>query len=176
VDSSPGALAIAREHAAGLACRFEVAEVPPLPAGAFDVVLLLETILAFPNKEPLLRAVQQTLAGGGRFAFTLEEGQPLTDAERARMPHADTVWLIPLEQMRELLQEAGLTVRWQRDWSRSHAATAAALADAFADDAAAIAAEIGQGALDALVASHRLWGEWLASGRVRKFGFVAEKP
>jgi ubiquinone/menaquinone biosynthesis C-methylase UbiE len=41
VDSSASAVAIARERARGLPCRFEVAHVPPLPAGTFDVVLLL---------------------------------------------------------------------------------------------------------------------------------------
>ena len=55
VDSSPSAIDIARERARGLPCRFEVARVPPLPPGAFDVVLLLETMLAFADKETLLR-------------------------------------------------------------------------------------------------------------------------
>jgi len=174
VDCSPGAVAIARERSAGLDCRFEVALVPPLPDGSFDVVLLLETILAFPDKQPLLRAVGQALADCGRFAFTLEEGQPLTDAERNGMPRADTVWLTPLDEMQGLLDRAGLTVSWQQDWSRFHAATAKALGAAFAADATAIAAQIGQDALDELLVSHRLWSEWLASGRVRKFGLVAE--
>src|SRR4051794_32630749 len=40
VDSSAGAMEIARARADGL-CRFEVARIPPLPSGAFDVVLLL---------------------------------------------------------------------------------------------------------------------------------------
>ena len=76
-----------------------VARIPPLPAGRFDVVLLLETMLAFEDKDALVRAVAATLAPGGRFAFTLEEGAPLTAAERAAMPDADTVWLTPLEEM-----------------------------------------------------------------------------
>src|SRR6476659_1786414 len=42
VDASASALEIARERAAGLPCRFEVGSIPPLPAGPFDVVLLLE--------------------------------------------------------------------------------------------------------------------------------------
>src|SRR4051812_49483889 len=46
VDASASAVAIARERAAGLPCRFAVAPIPPLPAGPFDVVLLLETMLA----------------------------------------------------------------------------------------------------------------------------------
>ena len=51
-----------------------------------------------------------------------------------------------------------------------------ALTDAFAADATAIAAQIGRRALDELLAAHRLWSEWLATGRVRKIAFVAEKP
>ena len=68
--------------------------MPPLPDGRFDVVLLLETMLAFPDKAALLAEVARVLEPGGRFAFTVEEGRPLTAGERARMPDADTVWLV----------------------------------------------------------------------------------
>ena len=175
VDASRSAVEIARERARDLPCRFEVARVPPLPSGAFDVVLLLETMLAFPDKAPLVDAVAGALPPGGRFAFTLEEGAPLTAAERAAMPDADSVWLTPVAEMRSVLEGAGLDVIWEGDWSRPHAAMAAALADAVAADAVAVAAEIGGPALDDLLAAHRLWGEWLASGRVRKLAFVARR-
>ncbi len=59
---------------------------------------------------------------GGRFAFTLEEGQPLTEAERAAMPDADTVWLTPLDEMVASLERVGLVVRWQEEHSESHRA------------------------------------------------------
>jgi hypothetical protein len=49
------------------------------------------------------------------------------------------------------------------------------LIDAFTADATDIASRIGRRALDELLAAHRLWSEWLASGRVRKFAFVAER-
>ena len=100
VDASASAVALARDRAAGLPCRFAVAQVPPVPDGTFDVVLLLETMLAFPDKDALLHAIGAALAPGGRFAFTLEEGAPLTDAERAAMPDADTVWLMPARRDR----------------------------------------------------------------------------
>jgi SAM-dependent methyltransferase len=173
VDASPSAVEIAAARARGLPCRFAVAEVPPLPAGAFDVVMLLETMLAFPDKVALVAAVAAALRPGGRFAFTLEEGRPLTRRERERMPDADTVWLTPLDEMRDLLARAGLAVTWQEDCSRSHRATAEALLEAYAADAPAIAAGIGRRALDDLLASHRLWSEWLATGRVRKFALIA---
>lgn len=176
VDSSASAIDIARERARGLPCRFVVAQIPPLPRGAFDVVLLLETMLAFRDKETLLEAIAGALAPGGRFAFTFEEGVPLTESERARMPDADTVWLTPLDALHALLARAGLAVRWQKDVSRLHRAAAESLTDAYAADAPAIASEIGARALDELLAAHRLWAEWLASGRVRKFALVAERP
>jgi SAM-dependent methyltransferase len=175
LDSSPAAIDMARERARGLACRFEVARVPPLPPGPFDVVLLLETMLAFADKETLLRGVSSALCVGGRFAFTLEEGLPLTPAERMRMPDADTVWLTPIDDIRGLLRQVGLTVRCEDDCSRAHHDQAQRLAEEFAADATAIAALIGRRALDDLVAAHRLWIEWLAAGRVRKVAFVAEK-
>ena len=175
VDASASAVAIARERAGDLPCRFAVAQVPPLPAGSFDVVLLLETMLAFEDKDALVRAIAAALRPGGRFAFTLEEGPPLTAAERAAMPDADTVWLTPLDELAASLERAGLAVTWQEDHSRAHRATAQALADAFAADAAAIAAQIGRRALDELLAAHRLWIEWLDEGRVRKLALVAER-
>jgi hypothetical protein len=158
-----------------LPCRFEVARIPPVPPGRFDAVLLLETMLAFPEKEPLLTEISGSLRVGGRFAFTMEEGLPLTEPERTRMSDADTVWLTPLPDMIASLERVGLVVRWQDDCSRSHRAMADSLIDAFAADAANIAAQIGCRALDELLAAHRLWSDWLRDGRVRKLAFVAEK-
>ncbi len=175
VDYSPSAVNIARERAHDLPCRFEVAQVPPVPRGPFDVVLLLETMLAFADKAPLVSGVAAELTPGGRFAFTLEEGAPLSATEREQMPDADTVWLTPLAEMLELLSRAGLTVAWQEECSSEHREIADALIAAFTADAAAIAAEIGRQALDELLAAHRLWSQWLARGRVRKFTVVAEK-
>src|SRR3954451_14827959 len=51
VDLSASAIDIARARAGDLPCRFEVARIPPVPPGPFDVVLLLETMLAFRDKE-----------------------------------------------------------------------------------------------------------------------------
>ena len=137
VDRSPSAIATARDRAGDLPCRFEVRRIPPLPAGRFDVVLLLETMLAFPEKRTLLQEVSRALTTGGRFAFTMEEGLPLTEAERERMPDADTVWLTPLQDMLTCLKRVGLGVVWQDDRSRSHRAVADALINAFVADAGA---------------------------------------
>ncbi len=171
VDASPSTVALAR--AADPSCRFAVAQVPPLPAGAFDVVLLLETMLAFEDKEALVREVAATLAPGGRFAFTLEEGMPLSPVERAAMPDADTVWLTPIDALAASLERAGLSLVWLQDRSRAHRAAAEALAAAFAADAPDIEAQIGRRALDDLLAAHRLWIRWLDEGRVRKLAAVA---
>jgi len=136
-------------------------------------VLLLETMLAFADKDTLVGAIAAALEPGGRFAFTVEEGAPLTAAERTAMPDADTVWLTPLAELAASLERAGLAVVAQEDHSRAHRAMAQALADAFAADAAGIAEQIGRQALDDLVAAHRLWVEWLDAGRVRKLALVA---
>jgi SAM-dependent methyltransferase len=176
VDASASAVAIARERAADLPCRFTVAQVPPLPTGPFDVVILLETMLAFVDKDALIREIFPALRPGGRFAFTLEEGGPVTAAERAAMPDADSVWLTPLDELVTSVERAGLGVTWQEDHSGAHRATAQALADAFAEDAEAIAAQVGRPALDDLLAAHRLWIEWLDAGRVRKLALVARRP
>jgi ubiquinone/menaquinone biosynthesis C-methylase UbiE len=175
VDHSASALAIARELASNLPCRFEQAHIPPLPEGRFEVVLLLETMLAFPDKAALADEVARVLEAGGRFAFTVEEGRPLTEQERGLMPGADTVWPIQLAPLTGLLREAGLTVTWRRECSSSHQATAAALLRCYRADSLQIAAQIGTQATADLITSHRLWSVWLGSGRMRKFAMVAEK-
>jgi SAM-dependent methyltransferase len=174
-DYSASAIGLARQLAGDLPCKFEVARIPPVPSGPFDVVMLLETMLAFPEKAPLLQGIFGALAPGGRFAFTLEEGLPLTESERATMPDADTVCLTPLSEILGHLEQAGLVVRWQEDWSRAHRAVADSLRGAFTRDAAEIAEQIGQRALDELLVAHRLWSDWLGGGRVRKIAVVAEK-
>jgi hypothetical protein len=130
-------------------------------------------MLAFPEKHSLLQEISHALSPGGRFAFTIEEGPPLTDTERDQMPDADTVWLTPLEEILACLQRAGLDVRWQEDQSRSHLAVADALINAFVADAPQIAEQIGHRALQELLAAHRLWSDWLRRGRVRKIALVA---
>jgi phosphatidylglycerophosphate synthase/SAM-dependent methyltransferase len=175
VDASASAAALARQRAGTAACRFAVAQVPPVPAGPFDVVLLLETMLAFADKTTLVREIGAALRPGGRFAFTLEEGHALSTAERTAMPNADTVWLDPLDAVVASLDRAGLAVTCVEDHTPAHRAMAQALADAFVTDAAAIAAQIGRRALDDLIAAHLLWAEWLAVGRVRKLAVVAER-
>jgi SAM-dependent methyltransferase len=175
VDHSASALATARERAGNLPCRFEQAHLPPLPEGRFEVVLLLETMLAFPDKEALVGEVASVLEPGGRFGFTVEEGRPLDEQERARMPGADTVWLIELAELAGMLRKAGLTEIWRREYSSSHQATAAALLGRYRTDSLQIAAQIGKRATADLITSHRLWSDWLGSGRARKFAMVAEK-
>ncbi len=175
VDYSASALATAQERAGNLPCRFEQAHLPPLPEGRFEVVLLLETMLAFPDKEALVGEVARALEPGGRFAFTVEEGRPLTQQERARMPGADTVWLIELAELTGVLSEAGLTVIWRQVYSDSHHAIATALLRCYRADSPQIADQIGTQATAELITAHQLWSDWLGSGRVRKFAMVAAK-
>jgi SAM-dependent methyltransferase len=175
VDHSASALATAKERAGNLPCRFEQAHLPPLPEGRFEVILLLETMLAFPDKEVLAGEVAHALEPGGRFAFTVEEGRPLTQRERARMPGADTVWPIELADLTGVLRNAGLTVTWRQEYSSAHHAIATALLRRYRADSLQIADQIGTQATAELITAHRLWSDWLGSGRVRKFAMVAEK-
>jgi SAM-dependent methyltransferase len=175
VDHSASALATARELAGKLSCRFEQVHLPPLPEGRFEVVFLLETMLAFPDKNALTGEVARVLEPGGRFAFTVEEGRPLTRQERARMPAADTVWPIELAELTHVLRDAGLAVTWQQECSSSHHAIATALLGCYQADSPQIAGQIGERATAELIAAHQLWGDWLGSGRVRKFAMVAAK-
>ena len=175
VDHSASALATARQLAGKLSCRFEQAHLPPLPEGRFEVVFLLETMLAFPDKDALAGEVARVLEPGGRFAFTVEEGGPLTRQERARMPAADTVWPIELAELTGVLRDAGLAVTWRQENSSSHHAIATALLRCYRADSPQIVGQIGKQATAELITAHQLWSDWLGSGRVRKFAMVAEK-
>ncbi len=175
VDHSASALASARQRAGNLPCRFEQAHLPPLPGGRFEVIFLLETMLAFPDKDALAGEVARVLEPGGRFAFTVEEGRPLTQQERARMPAAGTVWPIELAELTGVLRDAGLAVTWQQEHSSAHRAIATALLRCYRADSPQIAGQIGKQATAELITAHQLWSDWLGSGRVRKFAMVAEK-
>jgi SAM-dependent methyltransferase len=175
VDHCASALATAQQLAGSLPCRFEQAHLPPLPEGRFEVVFLLETMLAFPDKHALMGEVTRVLEPGGRFAFTVEEGRPLTQQERVRMPAADTVWPIELAALTGVLGNAGLTVLWQQEYSSCHHAIATALLRSYRAGSPQIVAQIGTQATAELIMAHQLWSEWLGSGRVRKFAMVAEK-
>ncbi|GAA4432010.1 hypothetical protein GCM10023169_37240 [Georgenia halophila] len=175
VDYSASAIDLARERAGDLPCRFEVSHVPPVPPGPFDVVLLLETMLAFADKEGLVREVSAALRPGGRFAFTVEEGRPLTDAEREAMPDADTVWPVALPDLLACLERVGLEVTWIQECSRHHQAVVESLLAAFVADGRSIAERVGHLALEELLVAHRLWSGWLKDGRVRKFAVVTRR-
>jgi SAM-dependent methyltransferase len=175
VDASASAVRIARSRARDLSCRFDVAQIPPLPIGTYDVVLLFETMLAFPDKRDLLRHIAAALPPGGRFVCTVEEGAPLTDRERMSMPESGTVSLTPLAELQSYLRAAGMTVTVQVDCSHQHQVIAQGLYTELSADANAIRAHLGAPALDSLLTAHRLWSEWLRIGRVRKFAIVAER-
>jgi len=175
IDHSASALATAKQLAGNLPCRFEQAHLPPLPEGRFEVVFLLETMLAFPDKDALAGEVARVLEPGGRFAFTVEEGRPLTRQERARMPAADTVWPIELAELTGVLRKAGLDVTCRQEHSSSHQAIATALLRCYRADSPQIAGQIGKQATAELITAHQLWSDWLGSGRVRKFAMIAKK-
>jgi SAM-dependent methyltransferase len=174
VDQSASALATARQLAGSLPCRFEQAHLPPLPGGRFEVVFLLEAMLAISDKDALMREVARVLEPGGRFAFTVEEGRPLTRQERARMPGADTVWPIELAELTGVLRDVELTMIWRQEYTSAHHAIATALLRCYRAHSPQIAGQIGTQASAELITAHQLWSDWLGSGRVRKFAMVAQ--
>lgn len=175
VDESAEMIMLARERAGDLPVRYEVAHLPPVRATGCEVVLLLETMLAFSDKRALLTAIADGLPPGGRFACTVEAGAPLSPEERAAMPHADTVWPVPSADLETLLAEVGLRCTWRREDTVTHRTVVDALIGAVTARRREIAARLGAGFVDDLLAAHRLWSAWLQSGRIRKYALVARK-
>lgn len=68
-----------------------------------------------------------------------------------------------------------MLVPWYGECTAAHLATLEALLGSYTATADEIAAASGQDTVDDLLASHRLWSTWLRTGRIRKFGIVAEK-
>lgn len=187
VDSSAEAIQEARRSAAarGLAARFEVATVPPVPLPQLDigqledvqldVVLLIETLLAFRDKRALLREISAALPIGGRLACTVEAGAPLTDSDRAVMPAEETVWPVTMDELARHLESVGMHVDSLRECTDDHRAAVDGLLSAYRGLAVEIRAAGGHEVLDDVLTSHRLWSEWFREGRIRKFAVVAER-
>jgi sarcosine/dimethylglycine N-methyltransferase len=182
VDRSSEATYLARTSAEhqGLDRRatFIAAEAlcPPIDADSFDVVLLYETMLAFEDKRRLVRVVRKLLRPGGRFGLTLEEGRPLSSAERRRIPEGEEVWLTLESEFRELLEATGFRIRWAEDHTAAHAEVARRLAAAFRRDRVSIIEALGPQTSNELVMAHERWAEWLSARRVRKLTVVAQRP
>ena len=111
VDRDPAAVALARGRP--VTCRAGSRSGRATGAhGPFDVVLLLETLLAFRDKGPLLRGSGRRVAAGRPVrASRWRRARPLTPAERAAMPASDTVWPVLLPALLALLERHGLEVR-----------------------------------------------------------------
>ena len=164
-----------RRRAGNLPCRFEQAHLPPLPEGRFEVVFLLETMLAFPDKAALIGEVARVLEPGGRFACAVEEEQAAhragkgTDARR-RYGLARRAGGIDLRAaQRGAGRRSGgrsTAPHITRQRRRCFAVTSA--------KSPQIARQIGKEATAELITAHQLWSDWLGSGRVRKFAMVAE--
>ncbi len=173
IDARAGAIEEARAEASrtGTPARLLTGRVPPLPQGTFDVVLLLEALLAFRDRAALFDGVVNALAGKGRFALTTVTGEPLSPAERTLMPDAETVWLTPVDSLLTELRAAGLRARYVCETTDAHARAVARLLHAYA----AVPTEAPDAAEAAthLLRGHRLWWQWMRSGRVRTFAVVA---
>lgn len=180
VDEDAAALGLARRRAlAGgypdrLRCVRGAADALPV-RGPLAGVLLFETLLAFPEKAPVLAEIARVLRPGGRFAGTLEDGRPLSPEERQAMPAGDTVHILSEADFRALAREAGFREVQIADHTAAHAEVARCLTAAYQADQHAIARGLGADFCRNLVRSHALWVEWLESRRVRKLAFVFER-
>lgn len=180
VDSSPEAVRQAGLRAARAGCRplpgFRTADALSLPFGRarFDVVFLLETMSAFPDKWELFSEIARVLPYRGRFAATAEVGQ-LTGEEKSGFPSGNQIFLLPREGFFAELEIAGFRPVFMVDRTAEHAETAARLSREFRRSANVLAKEIGPDGVDEIARGFASWSEMYRSGRVHKLLMVLEK-
>ena len=176
VDASASAVAIARERADDLPCRFAVAQVPPAPgrllrrraparddarvrgqgrAGARDRRGAPRPAGASPSRSR--RGRRSRRPSGRRCPTPTRSGSP-------RSTSWPRPWSGPGSSSRGRRTTAARTARRPR---RSRTRSPRTPRTSRRRSAAA--------ALDDLLAAHRLWVEWLDEGRVRKLALVAER-
>jgi ubiquinone/menaquinone biosynthesis C-methylase UbiE len=179
VDIDPEAVSLAagRARRPGVSgAAFVAGDALHLPlAPAFDVAILVETMLAIEDKHAVLSELRRLLKPGGRLAITLEAGEPLSPSERRRLPDGDRVWFFPEGRYRQLMAEFGFRVTWSRDLTAGHAARTRHLARAYARQRAAIVAGMGEAFWPAIVAQHRTFAAGLEQGRLRTVAVVARR-
>ena len=174
VDASASAIDIAREHAADLGCRFEVSQIPPVPAGPLTWSCCWRPCSPFPTSRPCYakyprRSCRADASPSPSRRATAHPGGTRMHAGGGHgVAHAAAGPAVLLGASRVARSLAG-------DCSRSHRATVDSLIEAFAAEASEIDAHLGRHAVDELLAAHRLWSHWIREGRVRKLAFVAEK-
>ena len=174
VDRSAGAIELARERGTGLSCRFEVGEVPPVPTGrSTSSSCWRRCSPSRPRSRCSARSPRPWSPAGGspspwrragpsptprrrRCPAPEPSGRPAGDAGRPagrrRAGRSLDAGVHPFPPVRR--RRAGRRLRGRRS---------------------AIASALGDRAVDDLLAAHRLWSDWLRTGRVRKFAVVAEK-
>ena len=59
--------------------------------------------------------------------------------------------------------------------SAAHLTVVDSLVEVFTADEAVIAAQVGRDVLDETLTAHRLWNDWLRTGRIRKFALVTQR-
>lgn len=180
IDRSATAAGLAQRSAAHgsgpTRTSFLAADALRLPfTGPFDAVLLLETLLAIPDKAALLAEVQRVLRPMGRFGLTLEAGRPLDQVERQALGAGQLVWLVPVEAFIAQASKHRFRLIRQEDHTALHAATVQRLLRTYEQHRAELIAQIGRAPGERLIADHQAWAGWLADGRVRKFAMVFER-
>ncbi len=180
VDRSPASVQLARQSVAtmpGVRAEYIVGDAECASvAGPFDGVMLVETFLAIRRKRSLVQNIFRLLRPAGCLIATVEAGEPLSAEERHHMPASETVQLLPEASLRPLLVQSGFRIRSLIDLTEAHAQVAAGFAGVIEQEADTVAGALGESGWRKMLLEHQRWAEWLASGRVRKLGFVAERP
>ena len=173
--TEPGRDRVARDRAAGPAVPLRGRRIPPMPPGPFDVVLLLETMLAFARQGAAAARDRDALPVG-REVRVHRRGGPAADrggaGGHARRRHG----LAGAAAGAASLPRAGRAPRPMGGGvQRRHRGGGRRTDRRLRRRAGGLTASVGGRAVDELLAAHRLWSGWLAAGRVRKFALVAEK-
>jgi SAM-dependent methyltransferase len=161
----------------GLAGRCAAANATRLPfhTATFDAVVLFDSLVSIANKVTLTHEIARVLVPGGRFACTDLLGEPLSAAERSRLPPEPEPHLVTLATLTHLLERAGLAVESAADYTDEATTVAGRLAAAFDRHAEALTREMGADAARDLRQATACWADLLARRRLALFAVVAER-